>query len=260
MHYVISLVLIFNGVFVLAQGDNSNFKKLNKEAQWNLVFDDDCTKDWTEHWTLDGLVATVENSKEGMNFKAGPEYNNDAHHGVLWTKQSFTGDLKIEYDYIKTDHETRCVNILYVQATGDDEDVYEKDISKWSKRRELPAMRTYFENMNAFHISYAAFGNKDDGTFYVRARRYPKTKYQPFTETQLEPSYDQKGYFKSGEKYHITVIKTDEYLFFKMESNDDDELFSWNLSKITPIKEGRIGLRHMFTRSSIYKNFKIYTK
>ena len=43
-----------------------------------------------------------------------------------------SGDVKIEYDYTRTDHETRCVNILYIQATGDEEDVYEKDISKWS--------------------------------------------------------------------------------------------------------------------------------
>ena len=81
-----------------------------------------------------------------------------------------------------------------------------------------------------------------------------------FNVTQIEPSYDQQGYFKSDQKYHITAIKTDEYLFFKMESKDGVELFSWNLSNINPIKEGRIGLRHMFTRSSIYKNFKIYTK
>ena len=78
---------------------------------------------------------------------------------VLWTKESFSGDIKIEYDYIKTDDESRCVNILYIQATGDEEGVYEKDISKWGKLREIPAMKTYFENMNTFHISYSAFGN-----------------------------------------------------------------------------------------------------
>ena len=39
-----------------------------------------------------------------------------------------------------------------------------------------------------------------------------------------------------------------------------EEHFEWDISEIAPISEGRIGLRHMFTRSALYKNFKIYTK
>jgi hypothetical protein len=260
MKIFFSIALIVKTCFSLAQAKPDLFEKLNKNENWNLAFEDDCTKDWTKHWTLDGLIATVENSKKGMHFTSGPEYKNDAHHGVLWTKDSFTGDVKIEYDYTRTDHATKCVNILYIQATGDEAGVYEKDISEWRTLREIPAMKTYFENMNAFHISYSAFGNQENSFHYVRARRYPKPDDKPFKVTQIEPSYDNQGFFETGQTYHITAIKTKTHLFFKMESKVGVELFTWNISEIKPINEGRIGLRQMFTRSSIYKNFKIYSK
>ena len=257
---ILVIVSFLSSVNSIGQNDSIGFTNLKNSKSWDLVFKDSCTKDWTKKWTLDGLIATVENSKEGMHFKAGPEYKNDAHHAVLWTKASFSGDIKVEYDYIKTDNEARCVNILYIQATGDADGVYEKDISKWAKLRETPAMKTYFENMNTFHISYAAFGNYLNAFHYIRARRYPKPDDKPFKVTQIEPSYDKQGFFKTGQTYHITAIRTKTHLFFKMESKDGVELFDWDISKVKPIEEGRIGLRQMYTRSSVYKNFKIYTK
>ena len=235
-------------------------KKNNFQDDWKLAFHDDCTRDWSKHWTLDGLVATVDHSKEGMHFKAGPEAKNDAHHAVLWTKESFLGDVKIEFDCIITDDANKYVNILYIQATGDEVGVYEKDISKWKSLREVPKMKLYFENMNTYHISYSAFGNKGDGLYYVRARRYPKQKDKPFKSTILEPSHNMQGLFEKDKFYHITAIKTSEKLSFKMEHADQEEYFEWDISKEAPILEGRIGLRHMYTRSAMYKNFKIYTK
>lgn len=251
------LVLVFN---VNGQNKESEFKNLKSSKQWHLVFKDKCTKDWTKNWFMDGLVATVKNTKEGMHFSAGSEMRNDAHHAVLWTKESYAGNIKIEFDYMRTDKENRWVNILYIQATGDGEGDYVSDITKWNKLREVPAMKTYFENMNALHISFAAFGNSGDGTYYVRARRYPKPSNKSFDVTKIAPSYDQQGYIKTGQTYHITAIKSGKQLFFKLESKDGEELFTWDLSGVEPITEGRIGLRHMYARSAIYRNFKIFTR
>ena len=153
--------------------DSMTFANLSENRNWMLRFQDSCTDDWRHLWTLDGLEANVKNSDQGMHFSAGPEFRNDAHHAVLWTKQSFEGDVKIEYAYTRTDSETRCVNILYIQATGNGEGPYAKDISKWSELRQVPMMRTYYENMNTLHISYAAFPNSEDSSSYIRARRYP---------------------------------------------------------------------------------------
>lgn len=259
-YWELTIVFLFMNLNVTGQNESISFDRHNNHKAWNLVFEDDGTTDWTQYWTLDGLIATVENSKVGMHFKAGPEYKNDAHHAVLWTKASFTGDVKIEYDYIKTDSEERCVNILYLLATGDKEGVYDKDISKWASLRQIPAMRTYYENMNTFHISYSAFNNHDKNFHYVRARRYPKLDNKSFKTTLITPSYDRKGLFKTGQKYHITAIKTKEQLFFRMKSEEGEEVFEWSIINSEPVEMGRVGLRQMYTRSSIYKNFKIYTK
>lgn len=260
MNRLLAFLTLCNCVTSCAQTERFNFDIINKSSQWNLVFEDYGTSDWTEKWALDGLIATVENSKNGMHFKAGLEAGNDAHHAVLWTKESFSGDVKIEFDYIKTDDANKYVNILYIQATGDEEGVYEKDIANWKHLRKVPKMRMYFENMNTFHISFSAFGNDGAGLHYVRARRYPKPDNKPFNSIVVEPSYDMQGLFEKRITYHITAIKTKTHLFFKMESKNGVEVFEWNISNIPPIGEGRVGLRQMYTRSSIYKNFKIYSK
>lgn len=257
---ILTITLLLFSLSAIGQNEESSYDEINKSKQWELALKDKCTKDWTKNWTLDGLIATVENSKKGMLFTAGPEFKNDAHHAVLWTKESFAGDIKIEYDYTRTDKETSCVTILYIQATGDEEGEFVKDISAWSKFREVPAMKKYFENMNALHVSYAAFVNSSDTSYYVRARRYPKLEGKSFDLTKIAPSYDNQGYFKSGQTYHITAIKSGNLLFFKMESKDGEELFTWDLSNVEPVTEGRIGLRHMYTRSANYSNFKVYTK
>ena len=151
--------------------EKETFDKAEK-ADWEEVFSDSCTGDWTEQWFLDGQVASVSNSKMGMQLTAGPQFKNDAHHMVLWTQESFEGDVKIEYDFTRLDFETRCVNILYIQATGSGEEPYKKDIAAWNTLREVPAMRMYFDHMNAYHISYAALPNKgDEREQYIRARR-----------------------------------------------------------------------------------------
>jgi len=125
-----------------------------------LLFEDIGVDDWKGQWMLDGERSAVINTSEGMELVAGPEHGNDTCHTVLWTKQSFKGNLLIEYDYTRTDTTTRCVNILYFHATGKGGD-FPKDIAQWNDKRKVPRMKTYFNNMNTYHISYAAFSAKD---------------------------------------------------------------------------------------------------
>lgn len=58
----------------------------------------------------------------------------------------------------------------------------------------------------------------------------------------------------------VTVIKTDKRLYFQVTGKEESEVYSWDTSHLPPLKEGRVGLRHMYSRSAIYKNFKIFTK
>ena len=258
-----TVIMLFFSIILQAQNvsiDKNNFKVLNKSKKWCLEFNDNCTENWQSKWFLDGLHATIEHTKEGMNFSSGPEERNDAHHAVLWTKKSFEGDLKIEYSYTRTDEKTKWVNILYIQATGANS--YASDITEWNDFRTIPAMRKYYRNMNALHISYAAYqkNNTDLKSDYVRVRRYPILPGGRFSDTEIPPASFETGLFNPGETYKITVIKTHEKLYFKVKGKTHEKLFLWDLTNSEPILEGRIGLRHMYARSARYKDFKIYLK
>ena len=226
------------------------------EGPWRERFYDACTGDWEQQWFLDGEVGTVTTDADGMELTAGPEFKNDAHHMVLWTKESFAGDLKIEYDYTRLDSETNCVNILYIQATGSGEEPYVEDIAGWSELRRVPAMRMYFDHMNTYHISYAAFPNDEDTTQYIRARRYMPNA-TGLEGSDLEPDYFPEGLFETGVPHKITVIKRDREIFMRIQNMEQDYYCQMTNPKLPTVTAGRVGLRHMFTRSARYKNFRI---
>lgn len=238
------------------EADKAAFDRANG-ITWKEAFYDSCTDDWTQRWFLDGEIAYVRNSAKGMQMTAGPQFRNNAHHMVLWTKDSFEGDLKIEYEYTRLDFECRCVNILYIQATGSGEGPYKKDISEWSELRKEPAMKMYFNHMNLYHVSYAAFGNDDDSPDeYVRARRYMPGK-GGLGGTDLEPDYFHTGLWEPGVPHKIAVIKRGNEIFMRVENAEQTRYFHWTNPGFPPITEGRIGLRQMFTRSARYKGFRI---
>lgn len=233
------------------------------DCDWKPVFEDTCTEDWHDKWTLDGEKARVTNSKDGMDFHAGPTAFDDACHAVLWTKDSFAGDLKIEYEYTRLDDAVRFVNILYVQATGSGQQPYDEDIAKWAGLRRTPAMSLYFNHMNTLHVSYAAFdgNNEDPDNDYIRSRRYMPETGKGLDGTDLPPdNYTHTGLFKTGEPHKITVIKTGDRLYMHVENDSGETLCYWKTDALPPIDHGRIGLRQMYTRSARYKNIRIYTR
>ena len=257
------LLILFFCISINAQkSDKKEFDILNKSKQWKLEFQDKGTKNWQSKWFLDGLQASVKNTKAGMLFNAGTQPAADTDHAVLWTQKSFKGNIKIEYNFTRKDSATKWAIILYLQATGTGKMPYAEDISKWNYLREIPAMKTYFNNMKALHISYASFDNNntDKTKDYIRVRQYPVIPGQNFnTTTEIPNPFFETGLFKTGENYKITVIKTDEKLYFEVTGKNGAKLFSWNLKNQPLLHEGRIGLRQMATRSALYKDFSVYT-
>lgn len=229
---------------------------------WSLprkqVFFDKMEKHWRGKWFLDGENAKLEHDCSGLVFSAGDIAGDDAHHAVLWTKKSFNGNLLIEYDYTRLDSSSLYVNIIYIQATGKGEGPFSKDIYRWRHLRRIPAMHMYFNTMNLYHISYAA-GSTDPTIMehYVRARRYMPSNGKGLQDTALTPDYHQVDVFKPNIKYHIKIIKYNTDLFMLVEGDQKSRLFSFNAAQFPLIESGRIGLRHMYTRSSKYENFKV---
>jgi len=239
----------------------SRFREIYSEP-WKLVMHDPCTGDWTNHWTLDGLKAEVSNGNLGMDFSAGPVHRDDSCHAVLWTRESFKGDIRIEYEYTKLDDTDHNVTILYVQATGSGEGDYHKDISRWSGLRQVPSMSFYFNHMNTYHISYAAFGtaNSDPENDYIRARRYLPETGNGLQGTELKPDYARTGLFERFVPHKITVIKQQNGLFLYVRNPERELLCHWENDSLPPILEGHIGLRHMCTRSARYLDFRVYIR
>lgn len=269
MNKKINLVLIFiyciisSHVLCGQSVAHDDFEDSSTFQKWKVQFKDRGNKNWNSKWFLDGEQANVTNSSKGMLFSAGSTVFDDACHAVLWTKDFFEGDIKIEYEYTRTDTETSQVNILYIQASGIGQAPYAEDISEWNDLRRIPSMKTYFNNMNALHISYAAFGqeNKDELQDYIRVRKYPRLPGNNFSKTtEVPPSYFQTNLFETGKTYKITVVKTRKRLFFKVEGKGISKLYSWDLKEGQSVQKGRIGLRHMYTRSARYKNFTISTR
>jgi len=176
---------------------------------------------------------------------------------VLWTKESMKGDVWIEYEYTRIDSEIAHVNILYIQATG--ESPYSTDILEWSDARKVPAMRTYYNHMNTLHLSYAAFDSRytDSESDYIRARRYMPALNKGLPGTEIGQSYEKSGLFQTGVPHKITVIKDGFDLYMYIENNEKGMLCHWNYSAFPAVDEGRIGLRHMYTRGARYANFKV---
>jgi len=253
---ILFLSLVWLMVSISAQEES--FSKLLK-LDWIQTFSDPGTSDWSEKWLLDGLKARVYNSPQGMEFYAGPIPAEDSSHSVLWTKKSFSGNVKIEYEYTRLDAATKYVNIIYIQATGSGQGDFTGEIFDWSEMRRIPAMRMYFNHMNTYHISYAAFGNTDelDKHDYIRARRYMPESGKGLKGTDLAPDYFDSGLFQPGVKHHITIIKDGNDLYMEIIGPNKKMLCHWKNTILSPIEKGRIGLRHMASRNARYKNFRV---
>lgn len=258
----ISRLSLFLSVMLISSFVNV---KAESNHKWKLVFSDPMTGKWQKNWFLDGEVVEVNNNKDGLTIWGGPEILNDAHHGVLWTKKEFTGDIRIEYDYTRLDTmlNLTAVTILYVHAQGDEAPGNPADITKWSDERKIPAMKTYFNRMNSYHISYAAAEpSKDKKTSvdYIRARRYNPALKSGLKGTDFSAEYLNNNLFKVGVKYHISFILDGDKIYFIVKGDGKEVVCAFDRTEHPGLEKGRIGLRHMYTRGARYENFKVYEK
>ncbi|WP_394153768.1 DUF1961 family protein [Vibrio maritimus] len=232
-----------------------------KGENWNKVMYDSGLDSWQNQWFVDGKIGSVTNTADGMLVSAGPEEGNHAHHIVAWTKETFSGDIRLDFTYTRNDDAVKFVNIVYLYATGLGENGFTKDIFEWRKLREEPYMRHYFDNMNSYHISFAAYGleEEENPKDYVRARRYLPANGNGLKGTNLEGDYSDTGLFAKDVPHQITVIKRGDNLWMEASNGVRSGLFHWDTSTHPDLSEGRVGIRHMFSRKATYRDFTVST-
>ena len=263
-HRLLLCISLFCSLCMLdAWGTNKQqkqFKRINKES-WKLQVACDMQSFDTACWVLDGLQGAISSSKKGLLLKAGPFIDNDSSHVVLWYKRMFSGDIKIEYDYTRMDtSRAGSVNIIYFHAKGSGIAPYTDDIMDWCDLRKVPAMKTYFNHMNTYHISYAVTATaKEPYDDYIRARQYNPLANKGLKGTDLKPDYLNNYLFKYGIKYHITVILRNDKIFMQVCGDNRRSLFCFEIDSKNKLTQGYVGFRQMWGRCSRYKNLKIYT-
>ena len=76
------------------------------QSEWHVALSDNGSGNWADYWFLSGDPArgiTVTNSPAGMTLRAGDGSNPIADHAVLWSKATFSGDVRIEYEFTVLD-------------------------------------------------------------------------------------------------------------------------------------------------------------
>ena len=265
--YIVFLatLLLFHSGCTFTQKSSSDYERTQFEQlsrlNWQEVLFDPLTSNWQDKWTLDGLKAKLTTSEEGLQFLSGPDSTGSESHCVLWTKKTFEGDIRVDWEYTKIDDELRFAVMIYLLATGSDAEGYDKDISKWADKRQIPHMRTYFNHMNLIHISFAAFepstANATPDDAYIRARRYMPETSNGLDGTAYKPDYMKTGLFHMGVPHKITVIKKGGDLFMHVRNAKKELLCHWKTDQFPPVNEGRIAFRQMRRRGGIFKNVRI---
>lgn len=68
-----------------------------------------------------------------------------------------------------------------------------------------------------------------------------------------------KDLFAPGVPHHITIIKKGKELWMRVANAEQTYFCRMGNPDLPSVTEGRIGLRHMYTRSARYKNFRVST-
>ena len=213
--FIETFVLIVLKIFTLHAVDDEVKEKYKVLASgnWQQVFTDDCTADWQKQWFLDGNFAKVLNNSEAMKIDTARGF------AALWTKQEFEVDLRIEYDFKRDDDFFgQAVNIIYIQATGDSEEGYDEDITKWSDKRTTAKMSDYFLNMHTYHMSYAAYekqGGKESEDIHMP--RYLPQQNRAMKHSKMTGGYTQTDLFEDKQWVHVTIIKNTKEVFVEFK-------------------------------------------
>lgn len=233
-----------------------------ESQQWKEKYSEQAGKKVSSGWYLDGKKGSVTKTGDALVLNAGDEIGSEEDHVVLWTRDSYAGDIRIDYEFTRLDSLERFANLLYIQAQGSGAPGYDKEIRRWRKKRQTPRMSTYFDHMNLTHISYATFENKKDvrNPDYIRARRYLPETGNGLKGTAFAQEYLCPLLFETGEPHRITVIKQEGTVWMRIGVNGKNRYFKFDDDRLPDTQAGAIGLRQMYGRHSKYAHFRVFGK
>jgi len=231
-----------------------------------VLFEDPMTENWQENWFVDGKRALLEHRDRGLAFvttasevdKQVDRAAFDAQHAVLWTRQTFDGDIRISYSYTKLP-ECSWQKLIYVQAQGIGQEPYVEDIHAWRDLREVAVMSQYFNTMNLVALSL-----RDE----VRCKRYPWNDMEGKTlESEFLPRAENKG-LPEGRELHVLVEKRKTSILLRIQDVETGEHVvdhTWDLTDENVlegrepkfVEKGRIGIRLMGGHKILMRDFKV---
>lgn len=236
-----------------------------KHARETLLFEDSMAENWQKNWFLDGEKATLEHRDDGLAFITEYTVNKrvdragfDAQHAVLWTRESFEGDIRITYKYTKLPG-CSWQKLIYVQAQGIGEGPFVQDIDAWRDERKVPVMSDYFGRMDLIGLSL-----RDQ----IRCKRYPWNDMEGNDlEDEFLPRAENKG-MKIGHELDVLVEKRKESILLRITDTTTGENVVdhiWDLSDERVLKNrnpkyiesGRIGIRQMGGHKILMRDFKV---
>ena len=236
------------------------------DGQPAILFEDSMAQDWQANWFLDGENAVLEHRDGGLAFitesskvdKRVDRAAFDAQHAVLWTRESFEGDIRITYKYTKLPG-CSWQKLIYVQAQGVGEGPFIEDIYAWKDRREVAVMSAYFNYMDLIGLSLRN---------QIRCKRYPwndmdgnglKTEFKPRAQNKGMPIGHELDVLVEKRKksilLRITDIETGETVVDHTWDLTDERILEQRDPKY--IETGRIGIRQMGGHKINMRDFKV---
>lgn len=230
------------------------------------LFEDPMTENWQANWFLDGRRALVEHRDGGLAFvttasnvdKREDRAAFDAQHAVLWTRQTFEGDIRISYTYTKLP-DCSWQKLIYVQAQGIGEAPHVEDIHAWRDLREVAVMSQYFNHMNLIALSL-----RDE----IRCKRYPwNDREGKALESEFLPRAENRG-MPEGRELHVVIEKRKTSILMRIRDVETGEHVvdqTWDLTDENVLKgreakfveKGRIGIRLMGGHKILMRGFKV---
>lgn len=180
----------------------------SSQALWIPALVDAGTGRWSDHWLLFGdpdRGITVTNGTDGMTLRAGDGTDPRKDHAVLWTRATFAGDLRIEYDYMVLDRystpltEGGYCSAVLIHSRVTSSSTLPADIANWSaeQRNTDTSGRALNAVMDGLQLNYAFVGDARGNPFRLRSN----PGYRLVGESAGMPVFD------AGTEYHIVVEK-----------------------------------------------------